>query len=70
LALVFGWPDVLFVVVLGFIIGAVYGVIAVTSGRKKMKSIVPFGPFLAASSAAIFFLGYIILDFCFRNLVL
>jgi len=27
-------------------LGAIYGVIAVLLGKKKMKSAVPFGPFL------------------------
>lgn len=58
LGLVFGWPDVLLVVAAGSVIGAVVGIILMIAGRKKMKSTVPFGPFLAVGAAVVFFFAY------------
>ncbi len=58
LGLIFGWPDILIVISLGFIIGAVFGVCAIVAGGKTLKSAVPFGPFLAIAAGLIFFFGY------------
>ncbi len=53
----YGWPDIAFVSVAAFILGAVVGVLAIALRRKKMKETMPFGPFLAAGSVLIFFWG-------------
>jgi leader peptidase (prepilin peptidase)/N-methyltransferase len=57
LGFLFGWPDTLFLVVFAFMIGAVVGVIAIMLGKKTMKGALPFGPFLAAGGAVVFFFG-------------
>jgi prepilin signal peptidase PulO-like enzyme (type II secretory pathway) len=62
LGLLFGWPDVLILVMLAFVIGAVVGVVLVALGAKGMKSAVPFGPFLAFSAVLVFFAGNAILE--------
>jgi prepilin signal peptidase PulO-like enzyme (type II secretory pathway) len=55
LGLLFSWPEILPLVMLAFVIGAVVGVALIARGSKKMKSAVPFGPFLALAAAAVFF---------------
>jgi prepilin signal peptidase PulO-like enzyme (type II secretory pathway) len=57
LGLLFGWPDVLPVIGFAFICGAIIGVLLIFLKKKTMKATLPFGPFLAFSSAFIFFFG-------------
>ena len=57
LGLLFGWPDILPVVGFAFICGAVVGIFLIFLKKKTMKATLPFGPFLAFSSAFIFFFG-------------
>lgn len=66
LGLIFGWPDILIITVLSFIVGSVFAAPFLISGRKKMKDAIPFGPFLAAGSALVFFFGFQIMDGYFR----
>lgn len=61
LGVLFGWPDVALIVALAFIMGAVVGLGAIILGKKGMKSFLPFGPFLVAGAALVFFFGYPIL---------
>jgi prepilin signal peptidase PulO-like enzyme (type II secretory pathway) len=62
LGFLFGWPDVVMVVLLSFIIGAVIAVALMALGRKRMSDLVPFGPFIVAASYAVFFLGAGVLE--------
>jgi leader peptidase (prepilin peptidase)/N-methyltransferase len=57
LGLLFGWPDIFIVSMLAFIIGGAFGIALIASGKKTMKSAVPFGPFLVAAAAIAFFAG-------------
>ena len=57
LGLLFGWPDVLFVLVFAFVIGAFVGLFAIARGKNSMKGTLPFGPFLALGAATVFFWG-------------
>lgn len=57
LGLLFGWPDILIISMLAFIIGGVFGLALIVAGKKTMKSAVPFGPFLVVASAVAFFAG-------------
>jgi prepilin signal peptidase PulO-like enzyme (type II secretory pathway) len=57
LGLLFGWPDILFVLVFAFIIGAVTGIFTIIRGKNSMKGTLPFGPFLALGAATVFFWG-------------
>ena len=66
LGLIFGWPDVLMVVALSFVIGSLFVLPLLIKGVKKMKDVVPFGPFLAASGALTFFLGFEIINAYFK----
>lgn len=58
LGLIFGWPDIVMVLVLSFIVGAVAGLVLMARGGKKIKDMIPFGPFLIIGSALVFFCGY------------
>ena len=47
LGLVLGWPKILLGLFLAFAIGAICGIMLIALKKKKMKSQVPFAPFLA-----------------------
>ena len=66
LGLIFGWPDILMIVFLSFIVGAICVTPLLIRKQKTMKDAVPFGPFLIAGSALIFFFGYNIIDGYFK----
>jgi len=57
LGLLFGWPDILPVIGFAFICGAIIGILLIFLKKKTMKATLPFGPFLAFSSAFIFLFG-------------
>jgi leader peptidase (prepilin peptidase)/N-methyltransferase len=46
LGLILGWPKILLALMLAFSIGAIFGIILVITKKKKMKSQLPFAPFL------------------------
>jgi leader peptidase (prepilin peptidase) / N-methyltransferase len=46
LGAILGWPEILLALFLAFFSGAFYGIIAIAFKKKKMKSQVPFAPFL------------------------
>ena len=66
LGLLFGWPDILGITMIAFVAGGVFGVFAITVGKKTMKSAVPFAPFLIAAAAIVFFWGSTLLGGYFR----
>jgi len=66
LGLIFGWPDILMVIALSFIIGAIVGIIFLIKKKKKIKDAIPFGPFLVIGSSLTFFFGYLIIDGYFK----
>lgn len=57
LGLLFGWPDILVITMIAFMIGGAFGIWLIASSRRTMKSAVPFGPFLVLASAVAFFAG-------------
>ncbi len=65
LGLIFGWPDIIFVLVFAFVIGAVVGLVAVARGTNSMKGTLPFGPFLALGATTAFLWGPQILSWYF-----
>ncbi|MBI2010643.1 MAG: prepilin peptidase [Candidatus Colwellbacteria bacterium] len=62
LGLFVGWPDIIFSFAAAFILGAVVGLVLMVLGKKRLKSSLPFGPFIALGVTVIFFFGYHILD--------
>jgi prepilin signal peptidase PulO-like enzyme (type II secretory pathway) len=61
-SLLIGWPDIMVAVVLAFIIGALFSILLIVRGRKKMKSIIPFGPFIALGILLVIFAGEYIMN--------
>jgi prepilin signal peptidase PulO-like enzyme (type II secretory pathway) len=68
LGLLFGWPDILIIAMMAFVLGGVYGLIIITAGKKTMKSAVPFGPFLVIASTIAFFVGSALFNWYFHML--
>jgi len=50
MGLVLGFPEILFGLFVAFLSGAAIGVFLIGTGRKKLSSQIPFGPFLAAGT--------------------
>lgn len=65
LGILFGWPDVVFLLAFGFIIGAIFSLNLIFRGTKGMKDSVPFGPFLVLGAVTLVFFGEAILDWYF-----
>jgi len=65
LAIIFGWPEIIIVSILSFILGGIISIITLILKRKTMKSLLPFGPFIVISSFLVMFFGYEILKFYF-----
>lgn len=63
--LIFGWPGILLLLFLAFVIGAAWGLLAIRLGAKRLKSAVAFGPFLALAGLIVFFWGGEIMSFYF-----
>ena len=61
LGFLYGWPDILFIFMFGSLVGGVVSLFLIGSGRKNMKSAVPFGPFLIIGAVLVFFCGEVIL---------
>ena len=57
LSLVFGWPDILAVILFSFIIGTVISLALIFLKKKTMKDIVPFAPFLGLGFMTLFLFG-------------
>jgi len=66
LGLIFGWPDIIFVLVFSFVIGSIYGIYLLIKKMKGLKDSVPFGPFLVLGALTLFFFGQNILSYYFR----
>jgi len=57
MGLVLGWPTVLVALFSSFILGSIAGIFLIIAGRKKMKSMIPFGPFLVLGTFMALFWG-------------
>lgn len=57
LGLWFGWPQILLIILLSFIIGAIVSVFLLLSKIKGFKDIIPFGPFMAIAAYLNLILG-------------
>jgi len=57
IGLLVGWPDIVLVLALSFIIGAFVSVFLMLFGGKSFKDGIPFGPFLAVSVFVMMFYG-------------
>lgn len=66
LGLIFGWPDIIFLIGIAFVIGAITGVGFIIMKRKTIKQSLPFAPFLAIGAAVVFWGGFVLLGGYFR----
>ncbi len=57
MGLFLGYPKIIVALYLAFLTGAAIGVILILRGKKKLKSHLPFGPFLAGSTIFALFYG-------------
>jgi len=57
LGIIFGWPDIIIIFAISFVIGAILGLIGIVARRIKIKGLLPFGPFLAIGSIIVFLWG-------------
>jgi prepilin signal peptidase PulO-like enzyme (type II secretory pathway) len=65
LGLVLGWPSIILALFLSFFVGSVCGIILIVTGKKKMKSQVPFAPFLVIGTFISLFWYQPIIDWYF-----
>lgn len=66
LGLLFGYPDIVVIAILSFIIGAIFGLYLIFTGRKRLQDHLAFAPFMALAVTLVFFFGYHIIDVYFR----
>lgn len=59
--LLFGWPDIIVITILSFLIGGLVGLILIFLKKKNLKDKIPFGPIFIFSSILIILLGQQIL---------
>ncbi len=55
---IFGWPDIILILIFSFILGALAGLGEILLGRNTLKGYLAFGPFLAAAAFLVFFFGF------------
>lgn len=58
MGLFLGYPKIIVALYLAFLTGAAIGVILILRGKKKLKSHIPFGPFLVGSTIFALFYGH------------
>ena len=62
MGLILGWPNTLVALALAFYLGALIGVGLIIQGKKKMKSQIPFAPFLITGTFLALFWGSELID--------
>lgn len=68
IGLIFAWDLALLAIFLGFLTGAIGSVMLLLTGKKALKSSVPFGPFLALGAALTLLLGKQVLEIYLKTL--
>lgn len=70
LGLFLGWPNILVAMFLAFLLGSIIGVLLIVSGSKKLKSQVPFGPFLVVGAFVALLWGQALINWYWQFLFL
>ncbi len=65
MGLILGWPDITLALCLSFLVGGVWASILLLLRKKKLKTMVPFGPFLVTGFWLEIFFGHQILNWYF-----
>jgi prepilin signal peptidase PulO-like enzyme (type II secretory pathway) len=63
MGLFLGWPNIVVALFSAIVLGAIIGIGLIISGKKTLKSEVPFGPFLVAGTFLALFWGEKIINF-------
>jgi leader peptidase (prepilin peptidase)/N-methyltransferase len=59
-----GWSNFLLTILISSFLGSIYGIIQIRKGKSSMKSLIPYGPFLAIGGFITFLFGrWIIIRF-------
>ena len=66
IGMVFGFPESITAIMLGFFTGALFGVALLILGKKKFGQTIPFGPFLALGCILTLFWGGPLVDWYFN----
>jgi len=66
MGIILGFPNILAALFLAFLAGAIIGIGLIALGRKKMKSEVPFGPFLVTGTLIAMFWGEELINWYLR----
>jgi prepilin signal peptidase PulO-like enzyme (type II secretory pathway) len=70
MGLVLGWPNILVALFLAFFLGAIIGIGLIVAGKKKLKSEIPFGPFLVTGTFLAMFFGERLINWYLRFFLL
>ncbi|MFH0890924.1 MAG: prepilin peptidase [Candidatus Liptonbacteria bacterium] len=57
LGLLFGWPDIVLVLLLAFVIGSAVALLLMALGEQRLKGKIAFGPYLVLASFLVFAFG-------------
>ncbi len=66
LALILSWPKIVLSIFLAFIIGGIFAMLVLITGRKKIGQALPFAPFLIAAAIISFGFGEVIWQWYFN----
>ena len=61
IGLFFGWRQIIIVSLIGFLLGAIIGIILMVINKKKSGDYMPFGPFLVMGALITMFVPFKIL---------
>ncbi len=62
IGLMLGFPQSLLALMLSFLTGAIFSIVAIIFGKKHFGQVIPFGPFLVLGSLITLFWGNLIMD--------
>lgn len=66
IGLLMGWPDAAVAILLSFIVGSIISLFLLAIGKEKLKSKLPFAPFIVLGITLVYFFGYDIINGYFR----
>lgn len=66
LGMLFGWPDIILLIVLSFITGSIFGLIFMAVKKEGLKAAIPFGPFIVLGGLITMFFGESLLKIYFN----
>jgi len=66
MGLFLGWPKIIVAFYVAFIVGAIVGLISIILKKKKLKSEIPFGPFLIFGTLVAWWWGKFVINCLYR----